>query len=61
MIDLADLMTNTYYIDIEQLDKKTKLLTFIHEPGDYEAEFTVNTQELLKLKDNLKRLEKLLT
>jgi len=60
MIDLTDLMTHIYYMDIEQLDNKTKVLKFLHEPGDYAGEFTINTKEILKLRKNLKRLENLL-
>ena len=61
MIDLLNLMNHLYYIDIEPLDNKTQLLTFIDEPGDHDIQFTINNEQLAKLRFNIIKLEKLLT
>jgi hypothetical protein len=60
MIDLEDLMTHTYHIDIDTLDDNTKMLTFLYEPHDYAQEFSIKNDELLRLRGNLQRLERLI-
>ena len=57
MIDLTDLMYETFEITKETLDTQTKAIKFINQTGDHEAEFTINYKQLDILKINLKRLQ----
>lgn len=57
MIDLTDLMNETFEITKETLDTQTKSIRFINKQGDHEAELTVNYKQMEILKINLKRLQ----